>query len=242
MSQVSFENFARAAAQTDLPDTEIAGRYPFQAVAERRILGDVVAKLALQPTDRLLEVGCGPGNLLIPLSFLVDQASGIDNAPAIQRLQQRAPQATNLSGLAGNFLEMDLAGQRFDKILVYSVLHYLASEEEAFRFVDRCLRLCAPGGRILFGDLPNRDRKRRFGNSEAGRAVRADWDAQVAQAGSHAFDSLPGDNALIAIDDALLLALLAHIRGQDCEAYLLPQPLDLPFGGSREDLLVTVHR
>lgn len=242
MSQVSFDNFAKAATQTDLVDTEIAGRYPFQALAERRILSDLIQKLNLQPADRLLEVGCGPGNLLIPLSFFVSSATGIDNLPAIERMRNRAPGATNLTGLAGNFLELDVGEARFDKILVYSVLHYLATEEEVFAFVDRCLACCAPGGQILLGDLPNRDRKQRFGASEAGQAVRADWDNQITQAGSHAFDTLPGDQNLVAINDNLILAIMAHVRQRGYEAYLLPQPLELPFGGSREDILITAHR
>lgn len=242
MSQVSFANFARAAAQTDLPDTEMAGRYGFQALAERKILGDVISKLALQPSDRLLEIGCGPGNLLIPLSFLVDSAVGIDTAPSIERLKQRAPLAANLAGIAGNFLDLNLADQRFDKILVYSVLQYLSTAAEVIRFVDACLKLCAPGGRILLGDLTNRDRKRRFGDSAAGRQVRQEWDAQVAQSGGHAFDHLPSDDQLVTVDDALLLQIVAHARQQGYEAYLLPQPLDLPFGGSREDILITAHR
>ena len=242
MSQVSFENFARAASQTDLPDTEIAGRYPFQAQAERRILGDVIEKLALQPTDRLLEVGCGPGNLLIPLSFFVSEATGIDNAPAIERMRCRAPTAQNIVGTSGNFLEIPLDNGRFDKVLVYSVLHYLSSQTEVLAFVDRCIHCCAPGGRILLGDLPNRDRKLRFSRSTAGETVRTEWNQQVTQAGKHAFDTLPGDERLVTIDDQLLLAVLAHVRQLGHEAYLLPQPQDLPFGGSREDILITVYR
>lgn len=242
MSQVSFENFARAASQTNLPDTEIAGRYPFQAQAERRIIGDVIEKLAIQPTDRLLEVGCGPGNLLIPLSFFVSEASGIDNAAAIERMRCRAPTAPNLIGISGNFLETQMNKGDFDKVLVYSVLHYLSSKMEVFAFVDRCIHCCAPGGRILLGDLPNRDRKHRFGQSTAGDTVRTEWNQQVAQAGQHAFDNLPDDEQLVTIDDQLLLALLAHVRQQGHEAYLLPQPQNLPFGGSREDILITVYR
>lgn len=242
MSQVSFDNFAKAATQSELADTEIAGRYAFQAQAERRILGDLIQKLNVQPEDRLLEIGCGPGNVLIPLSFFVSSATGIDNLPAVQRMEQRAPGASNLRGLPGNFLELDLGEARFDKVLVYSVLHYLATEAEVFAFVDRCLACCAPGGRILLGDLPNRDRKRRFGASEAGQAVREEWDNQITHAGSHAFDALPGDQHLVAINDNLILAILAHVRQRGFEAYLLPQPLELPFGGSREDILITAHR
>lgn len=242
MSQVSFENFARTATRDNLADTEIAGRYAFQAAAERRVLPDVLGKLSLRPEDRLLEIGCGPGNLLIPLSHFVAEAVGIDNAPAIERLRARAPLADNLRGLAGNFLEMDLAGRQFDKVLIYSVLHYLSSADQVFAFVERAIAACAPGGRLLLGDLTNRDRKARFAASAAGQAVRADWERQVAAAGGHAFEALPVDDELVAIDDALVLELLRRTRAAGHEAYLLSQPPELPFGGSREDILITLHR
>lgn len=241
MSQVSFDNFARTAA-TNLADTEIAGRYAFQAAAERRVLPDVLGKLALQPEDALLEIGCGPGNLLIPLAHFVAEALGIDNGPAIDRMRARAPLAENLKGLAGNFLDMDLAGLRFDKVLVYSVLHYLSSPAQVIEFVDRALAVCRPGGRILLGDLTNRDRKTRFAGSAAGQQVRTEWEAQVAASGGHAFESLPVDKDLVAIDDALVLEILRHVRTAGHEAYLLSQPPELPFGGSREDILITLHR
>lgn len=245
MSQISFENFARAAASANtggkLDDTEVAGRYAFQALAERRILADVLSKLALQPEDRLLEIGCGSGNLLIPLSHFVSASVGIDNAPAIERMHARAPLNEQLKGIAGNFLELTLDEAPFNKILVYSVLHYLSGADEVLRFIDRTLALCAPGGRVLLGDLTNRDRKQRFAASSAGKRTSAAWQAQIAGAGGHAFDTLPSDSQLVAIDDALEFSILKHVRSLGHEAYLLPQPPELPFGGSREDILITLH-
>jgi hypothetical protein len=46
---------------------------------------------------------------------------------------------------------------------------------------------------------------------------------------------------LITFDDALVLDVMAFIRRKGFEAFLLPQPIDLPFGGSREDILVVAH-
>lgn len=242
MSQISFDNFARAADRSGLDDTEIAGRYAFQAAAERRILPDVLHKLDLQPDDRLLEIGCGSGNLLIPLSHFVANASGIDNAPTIERMRARAPLNTQLQGIAGNFLDLELPAQSFDKVLIYSVLHYLSSAQELLDFVDRAVTLTAPGGRVLLGDLTNRSRKQRFAASSDGRRTGQAWQEQLATAGGHAFDSLPSDQSLVVIDDELVLDLLRHLRAQGHEAYLLAQPADLPFGGSREDLLITLYR
>lgn len=242
MSQVSFENFASTARQEHLADTEIAGRYAFQAVAERLILPDVLAKLEIQPVDRLLEIGCGPGNLLIPLAYFVAQAVGIDNAAAINRLNARAPLAENLKGVAGNFLDVTLTDHSFNKILTYSVLHYLTSCDEVFRFIDKALAHCIPGGRLLLGDLPNRDRKVRFANSPEGKRIRLEWETKVKNSTGHPFDQFPPDTQLVTIDDALIIKIIQRYRQQGHEVFLLPQPSGLPFSGSREDILIVLHR
>jgi hypothetical protein len=75
MASSRFEAFASSNFDK-LDFTEQAGRYAFQAEAERLILADVMSKLQLDPADTLLVVGCGPGTLLIPLSFVVAQATG----------------------------------------------------------------------------------------------------------------------------------------------------------------------
>lgn len=238
MSHVSFENYSLVARNTSLQDTERAGRYAFQADAERRILTDLLSKLDLQPTDRLLEIGCGPGNLIIPLAHFVSQAVGIDNQAAIDRLQARAPLADNIGVIAGNFLTMQLPVERFEKVLIYSVLHYMSSSDEAFLLIDRALSMLAPGGRLLLGDIPNQDRKRRFRSSSIGRRTGQEWEEKLSTQGPHPFESLPPDLRLVEIGDELLLALVRHIRQQGHEAYLLRQDERLPFGYSREDIMV----
>lgn len=241
MSLVSFKNYAAVAENGDLHDTEKAGRYAFQADAERCLLTELLNKLDLQPTDQLLEIGCGPGNLIIPLAHFVAHAVGIDNQAAIDRLHARAPLAANLEGIAGDFLTLQIPNGRFDKILIYSVLHYLSSADEAILLLDRALSLLAPGGRLLLGDLPNQDRKRRFGASGVGQRTAQKWQNNLATHGSHAFDNLPADPCLITIDDKLILRLISHIRKKGYEAYLLPQDKRLPFGYTREDILVSAH-
>ena len=88
MSRLTYEDYAIRAG-SGLNFTEIAGRYDIQAEAERAIPPDVAGKLALDPDDTLLELGCGAGNLLLPLSSMVRTATGIDHPEVIASLQQR---------------------------------------------------------------------------------------------------------------------------------------------------------
>ncbi len=145
--------------------------------------------------------------------------------------------------MAGNFLDetLRLTGKseaRFDKILCYSVLHYLADEIEVFAFVARALRLLAPGGSLLLGDLPNESRKRRFLSSPAGKAFARRWEKQKKHLEREDGLALPEDPQLVRFDDALVLQICGECRKQGLDAYILPQPPNLPFGHTREDVLV----
>ncbi len=241
MSSVSFENYQHIAQMTEASNTEVAGRYMFQQEAERRILSDLLIKLDLKVTDSLLEIGCGPGNLLVPLASFCAQATGIDNEAAIARLNERLANGIEITGITGNFLEMNLPATSFDKIIIYSVLQYMSNQEEAFNFIDRALSLLQPGGRLVLGDLPNRTKKFRFASSNAGQQTAMKWAELVKGSGSHPMEVTESDSSLVAVDDSFVVDLMMYIRNKGFEAYVLPQPLDLPFGGSREDILVMAH-
>src|SRR5690606_15365923 len=94
---------------------------------------DVTAKLRLAPTSRLLEIGCGPGNLMIPLSFAVEHATGIDH-PAVIEMAEDRYQAPNVRWIGGEFPSVVLNGT-VDRILVYSVLHILQDFDAVRGFV-----------------------------------------------------------------------------------------------------------
>ena len=240
MSRASFESFGDLAA-SGLSDTEKAGRHGIQAKDEKNIVADVIAKLDLEAEDDLLEIGCGTGNLLIPLSFRVKEAVGIDHPKMIDALKKRFPDA-GLSGVAGDFLQVEL-DRKFAKILIYSVLHYLSDDAEVFAFIDRAAALLRPGGRLLIGDLPNDDRKRRFNESERGRRFNAEWQARMKEGGpgevaARLFAQIGSDSRRVPVNDGLVLRILERYRTRGYDAFVVPQPPNLPFCHSREDILI----
>jgi SAM-dependent methyltransferase len=237
MGTISFNNYARL-ADSNLTPTEIAGRYAIQEEAERRIPADVAGKLDLQVSDSLLEVGCGIGKILLPLSDQVTTAAGIDHPTVLRKLKERAPEQP-IKPIGGNFLDLDVHAC-FDKVLVYSVLHCLTNVAEAELFAAKALSLVRPGGRLLLGDIPNRDLKARFLASAKGAAFQKEWQAALESSGrqSRAMPALDDDPHTASFGDREVLALLAWFRGEGHEAYVLPQPPDLPFGHTREDILI----
>lgn len=239
MSQITFENYGRMAEA--LSDFILAaGRYPIQRTAEKAVLMDIVRKLDLSGEDRFLDVGCNVGNLLIPLSFIAGSVLGVDHIGCVQRLERRFPFADNVQLRSGNFLDLAFE-DRYDKILIYSVLHYLSDATEVFAFVEKAVSLLAPGGKALLGDLPNISHKKRFLESPHGRQFQIEWQRQIAAqpvlSETEELD-LPKDNELVEFNDRLILQIVGRLRELGFHAYILPQPSHLPFGHSREDILI----
>jgi len=230
---------ARVAIEKD--PTIAVGRYACQREAERMIAREVTSKLAISPNDSLLEIGCGVGALLIPLSFQVDEAWGVDHPAMVSRLKERC-ELSNGHLIGGDFLSLIkgdavLRGRSFDKVLIYSVLHCLPDESTYLKFIDAAVALLAPGGRILLGDLPNKDLKKRFSESEAGKRFQVDWDAKRNLEGDEErLASVPDFGTTLEFGDKLILNTIGRLRACGLDAYVAPQSPDLPFGHTREDI------
>jgi SAM-dependent methyltransferase len=151
------------------------GTTPRELAAMRR---DVLRKLRLRAGMSVAEVGCGVGLLGVPVAQRAAVYVGLDFAPqavlvANERLQA-AGVADRARALCLDVLNMpdrdlDELG-RFDRVLMYAVLHYARSEREAALFLRRASDLLAPGGRALIGNVPLEDLRCDWRGSE--RAAR----------------------------------------------------------------------
>jgi len=238
MSRISFENYGKL-AQSLKDDTEVSGRYKIQHEAEKKILADVIKKLELQSEDSVLEIGCGVGNLLIPFSFFVREITGIDHSSCIKRLKDRFPKAKNVSFISGNFLDINI-DKKYNKILCYSVIHCLEHSDEVFKFIYKALQLLVPGGMALFGDIPNKSTKKRFVNSEQGRQFVSEWEELLKRqtdSNNKTITQIP-DKKSVQFDDDLILKILKLFRDKGYHTYVFPQTPELPFGNTREDILI----
>jgi SAM-dependent methyltransferase len=221
----------------------VAGRYSFQRVEEESAREDVRNKLELSGDDRLLEIGCGSGNLLLPLAASVSAAVGVDH-PSCLRVIQRAGVPANVELVAGRWPGVAVAGH-FSKVLAYSVMHYLDGQDAAFAFIDACLEVMRPGSRLLLGDIPNSDAARRFKATDFGASFAEAWSERTRNESS---DEDRERDVLLSsaklppyLGDDFVLAVLARYRGQGYEAYVLPQPIGLPFCYTREDILIAAR-
>ena len=237
MSRISFENYAKRAKQLS-NDTEKAGRYTFQGKAERYILSDIVKKLNIDVDDNILDIGSGTGNITIPLSFICREVYALDHPDVLDALKNRCGGLNNFTFLSGNFLDLDV-DRKFNKILVYSVLHCLKDEKEVKYFIDKALSLLEIGGRLLLGDIPNASTKKRFIESDYGKIFLDNWKENMNDSLLRIQPlELDEDNMSVKFNDSTIIRLIGYIRSKGFNAYFLSQPSELPFGHTREDLLI----
>ncbi|HYM00446.1 MAG TPA: class I SAM-dependent methyltransferase, partial [Blastocatellia bacterium] len=237
-----YEAYGRLSELLSTP-TLMAGREHFQKEAESLIADDVLLKLRPGQLDRLLEIGCGVGVILRPLSEHVAEAVGLDHPSCLRKFSELGIPA-NVELVPGQWPEAKPEGS-FDRILVYSVLQYLSGPEEARLFIKECLRILRPGGTLMLGDVPNVDSKRRFLNSSFGRKFSEEYAKRNSRAGEASEEQMMRDELFSAVKagppyltDQFILGLLAVAGERGMESYAVPQPADLPFSYTREDILI----
>lgn len=244
MGRRSFENFGIAAERTD-NYTIAASRYLCQRKEEKYIIPDIIRKLDINSYDICLDIGCGTGNILIPLSSSVKSITGIDHYKCLQKLKKRAVGINNIDLIPGNFLDVTTS-KRFDKIIVYSVLQYLENTKEVFDFIYKAVSLLKPVGKLLLGDLPNISKEKRFFNTKKGKDTKRIWDKKRKESRkeydvesiSDLLHGVQKDTKYVVLDDNLVLSIVSSMRKKGMDAYILPHSEKLPFSSSREDILI----
>lgn len=103
----------------------------------------ILDALALQPGDRLLEIGCGGGLLLRDALGTGVKAAGLDHSPDMAALaRERAPGAAVLQATAER---LPFAADAFTAVAMSVVFFFFA---EPLRVLGECRRVLRPGGRL----------------------------------------------------------------------------------------------
>jgi ubiquinone/menaquinone biosynthesis C-methylase UbiE len=112
--------------------------------------------LRLQPGQTILEVGPGPGRLLVPASFRVlpgGRAIGIDlQRNMIDKLNARAAKAgvTNLTTRVGDATDLKLPCESVDLVFLCTVLGEIPDRARA---LAECYRVLKPGGTLSVTEI-----------------------------------------------------------------------------------------
>jgi SAM-dependent methyltransferase len=106
--------------------------------------------IALCPSGRVLDVGCGTGTLAGRLADRGYTVVGVDPSEGmleVMRAQRPEVEAVQASGTA-----LPLPSDSFDLVLTVAALHHVAEPEAVRLTLGEMARVCRPGGRILIWD------------------------------------------------------------------------------------------
>lgn len=242
--ELDFERFRSLATNPHLtPHERIGFPSAYREGFEDRIFQDIVGKLpGLDTAIGRLIVDIGPGCANLPRKIialaerqqhrivLVDSPEMLRQLPSCEGVTWPC-----VGAFPGNADElMRIVGGQVDYLICYSVLHYIVMEYNPFDLVDQIVRLLAPGGKALIGDIPNQSKRKRFFSSANGVAFHQAFTRSDGVPEVRHNEPAPGK-----IDDAVLAGLIQRAQLAGCDAYLLPQPGDLPMANRRDDLLIS---
>ena len=111
---------------------------------------ETIARLAMKPRDRVLDVGCGTGELLARLAGKYPEAAlaGIDPVPEmLAKAKGKLPAQADLRVGWANQLPWPDAS--FDIVVSCNMFHYITHPVAAIQEMERVL---VPGGRLLITD------------------------------------------------------------------------------------------
>ncbi len=141
-------------ATADHDDWLVVHRWDYDDKMARATADDIRAKLELKPDDHVLEVGCASGRKLSMVLHDQQHGFGFDLCEAlVLRKEDLAPDPHCLHLGVAEAAHLPVRSDAYDKIFCYSVCQCFPSEAYAADVVREMLRVCKPGGIVLWGDV-----------------------------------------------------------------------------------------
>jgi SAM-dependent methyltransferase len=112
---------------------------------------EFVARLGLQPGQRVLDVACGTGNLSLPAARAGAVVTGLDIAPNLleQARAEAAAEGLPIRFDEGDAEELPYADASFDAVVTMFGAMFAPRPERA---AAELLRVCRPGGRVAMAN------------------------------------------------------------------------------------------
>ena len=125
-----------------MPQTWNPETYGRNGAFVHELAGGVLEWLAPQPGERILDLGCGDGQLTLRIAASGASVVGIDASPAmVAAARARGVEADN-----GPAEKLPYPDHVFDAVFSNAVLHWVRGQDEMLSQVRRVLR---PGGRFV---------------------------------------------------------------------------------------------
>lgn len=142
-------------------DFQATGRGRMDVVGFLYTVRECARILDLQPSDNVLDIGCGTGIFALALSPFVRSIVAYDiSSQAVQRAKNNLSDADNVVVDVGSITSLPCTADRFDKVLAYSVLQYLGSEDAVLAAFTEIARALRPSGVGLLAGNPDPQRRK----------------------------------------------------------------------------------
>lgn len=154
-----------------------------------------LAEIQPSPGDRVLDVACGAGALVIDVAPTVERAVGVDISEGmleIARSRLHEAEGAEAFGevefLPGSSDDLPFANKSFTAVVCTTALHHFPDPQAS---IDEMTRVLEPGGRLVIGDMC-RDAittkiadplMRRFEKGHVGLQRKRDIEAMLTRAG-----------------------------------------------------------
>jgi 2-polyprenyl-3-methyl-5-hydroxy-6-metoxy-1,4-benzoquinol methylase len=122
------------------------------------IVQHIVNTLSLTQDDVLLDMCCGNGLLTSRLSKYCKKVVGVDFSEVL--IQHARINFPSIDFICADALQLDpnlFSVQRFDKVNLYFSFQYFDSFEKGKKVIEGVLPLLSSSGKILLGDIPDRE-------------------------------------------------------------------------------------
>lgn len=120
-----------------------------------RVVERVVAEAEARPSDRVVDLGSGSGQLALRLAPGVASVLAVDvSCEMISLLEENAQRAhvSNVKGIATPIEHLELEPGSVDLIVSNYALHHLRDPDKR-TVVERAATWLSPGGRLVVGDM-----------------------------------------------------------------------------------------
>jgi len=218
----------------------------------QKIFNDINGKMHFKADDVVLDIGCGNGAIAKFIAPFVRKIVLIDGAPKMLEFAKQATEDfTNTEfRLADINKENDFTAYgSFDKIICYSVAHYLDNYKRFEGLLEEMIKALKPGGRILVGDIPLIDKREKYLN-ERKKRILLNFFSNI----KYFFKKLTTKLVTaktkhptelkdrVSFNREKITFTIKNLQTENLGLSLIEQQTGLPFFNSREDLLITKEK
>jgi ubiquinone/menaquinone biosynthesis C-methylase UbiE len=138
--------------------TESAQKFTALKASADRASHEAMVRLAKpQPSDRVLEIACGPGFVALLFAERAREVVGLDlTATLLEKARQRQHERglKNIQFIQGDAEQMPFPDGSFSIVACHKAFHHFPHPEQVLREIYRVL---SPGGRLVLGDTISSD-------------------------------------------------------------------------------------